>query len=54
MHVNYIHYNPVKHGYTKEIRAWPYSSFHSFVRKGILPLDWCGAVESSDGKYGEA
>src|SRR5579872_2724577 len=27
-HVNYIHYNPVKHGYVKRVKDWPYSSFH--------------------------
>ncbi|HEV2613640.1 MAG TPA: transposase [Gammaproteobacteria bacterium] len=31
-HVNYIHYNPVKHGYVKSVVDWPYSSFHSFVK----------------------
>ena len=27
-HVNYIHFNPVKHGLVKEVIEWPYSSFH--------------------------
>jgi putative transposase len=39
-HVDYIHYNPVKHGYVTRAADWPYSSFHRFVRKGILPMDW--------------
>ena len=26
-HVNYIHYNPVKHGYVKRVADWPYSLF---------------------------
>lgn len=40
-HVNYIHYNPVKHGLVRKVRDWPYSSFHRFVRLNILPVDWC-------------
>ncbi|HEV2614846.1 MAG TPA: transposase [Gammaproteobacteria bacterium] len=39
-HVNYIHYNPVKHGYVKNVCDWPYSSFHNFVKQGLLPADW--------------
>jgi putative transposase len=40
MHVNYIHFNPVKHGHAKAPRDWPHSSFHRFVREGLLPVDW--------------
>jgi putative transposase len=40
-HVNYIHYNPVKHGLVQRVVDWPYSSFHKFVRDGILPRNWC-------------
>jgi putative transposase len=41
-HVNYIHYNPVKHGLVKRVCDWPYSSFHRYVRLGALPRDWGG------------
>ena len=44
-HVNYIHYNPVKHGWVKRVSDWPYSSFHAHARKGIYPLDWTGECE---------
>jgi len=44
-HVNYIHYNPVKHGLAKQPRDWPYSSFHKFVRLGILPANWSDNCE---------
>ena len=27
-HVNYVHYNPVKHGLVKNVKDWPYSTFH--------------------------
>jgi putative transposase len=40
-HLNYIHYNPVKHGYVIAPRDWQYSSFHRFVKNGLYPGDWC-------------
>ena len=39
-HVNYIHYNPIKHGLVKELRDWPYSSFHHYVQNGQLCENW--------------
>lgn len=42
-HVDYIHYNPVKHGYVRYVKDWPHSSFHHYVRLGLLPADWAGA-----------
>jgi putative transposase len=40
--VDYIHYNPVKHGYVGQVKDWPYSSFHRYVRHGLYPIDWAG------------
>jgi putative transposase len=42
-HVDYIHWNPVKHGYVERAGDWPYSTFHRFVRDGRLPADWASA-----------
>lgn len=39
-HINYIHYNPVKHKIVERVADWPHSSFHRYVRSGILPIDW--------------
>ncbi len=39
-HVDYIHWNPVKHGHVERVVDWPYSSFHWYVRNGWLPNDW--------------
>ena len=39
-HVDYIHYNPCKHGLVTRPADWPYSSFHRFVERGVLPKDW--------------
>jgi putative transposase len=30
-HADYIHWNPVKHGWVKQVKDWPYSSFHDYV-----------------------
>lgn len=39
-HVDYLHYNPVKHGYVDKAIDLPYSSIHRFVEKGIISSDW--------------
>ena len=42
-HLNYIHYNAVKHGLVNNPRDWPWSTFHQFVKMGYYELDWaCG------------
>lgn len=44
-HVDYIHYNPVKHGYVKQAVDWPYSTFHRYVRAGVYPENWASVDE---------
>lgn len=39
-HIDYCHWNPIKHGQVKQLANWPYSSFHRYVQKGILPANW--------------
>ena len=39
-HLDYIHYNPVKHGLCSAAKEWQYSSFHRYVSQGVYPLDW--------------
>jgi putative transposase len=39
-HVDYIHFNPVKHGHVARLVDWPYSSFHRYVADGIFRDDW--------------
>jgi len=41
-HVEYIHWNPVKHGLVKRVADWPYSTFHRSVAQGMYPADWGG------------
>jgi putative transposase len=52
-HVDYIHFNPVKHRLVTRIRDWPHSSFQLYVRKGILPIDWAADVSESAFDFGE-
>jgi putative transposase len=51
-HVNYIHYNPVKHGLVTQVKDWPYSSFARYAARGDLPADWAG-VDTQTGEFGE-
>ena len=44
-HVDYIHYNPVKHGWVTRVTDWQYSSFHRFVERGIYTPEWGAAVD---------
>jgi putative transposase len=52
-HIDYIHFNPVKHGYVENVSDWPYSSFHRMVRTGIYPADWVIGTSDTDGDFGE-
>jgi REP-associated tyrosine transposase len=52
-HVDYIHFNPVKHGHVARVRDWPYSSFHRMVRLGIIPDDWAGDAREGASGFGE-
>ena len=51
-HMDYMHFNPVKHGWVLRARDWPYSSLHRFVRDGRLPADW-GISAAIQGEFGE-
>jgi putative transposase len=39
-HVDYIHFNPVKHGLARHPADWPHSSFARWVARGAYPADW--------------
>lgn len=45
-HVEYVHYNPAKHGLTDRVSAWPYSTFHRDVAMGRAHRDWSVAQGS--------
>ncbi|WP_322514773.1 transposase [Rhodopseudomonas palustris] len=52
-HIDYIHFNPVKHGLVARVQDWPHSSFHRYCRKGLLPPEWGGDVRDLSGNFGE-
>lgn len=39
-HMDYVHYNPVKHGWVERVRDWPHSTFHRCVEVGMYPVEW--------------
>ena len=51
-HVDYVHINPLKHGLVRRVADWPHSSFHRYVRDGLLPADWAGVIDGK-GDFGE-
>jgi len=52
-HVDYVHFNPVKHGLVSRVQDWPHSSFHRYVRQGSLPNDWAGNIGGGMTGFGE-
>ena len=51
-HVEYIHYNPVKHGYVRRRSEWPHSSFVHYVKKKSHSEDWGSTEPLLDGHVG--
>lgn len=43
--MDYIHYNPVKHGYVSRVKDWPHSTFHRAVERGDYPSNWAAPAE---------
>ncbi|MGI4719803.1 MAG: REP-associated tyrosine transposase [Janthinobacterium lividum] len=50
-HVDYIHFNPVKHGLVRSAAEWPYSTFKRFVRDGVYAPDWGGNPACDDMEF---
>jgi putative transposase len=38
--VDYVHFNPVKHGHAARAADWPYSTIHVWIRRGWTDADW--------------
>jgi putative transposase len=43
--MDYLHFNPVKHGHVARVADWPYSSFHRLVKADWYAPDWAGGGE---------
>jgi putative transposase len=52
-HVDYVHFNPVKHKHVARVIDWPHSSFHRYVERGLLTADWGGDMRNIQGSFGE-
>ena len=50
-HVDYIHWNPMKHAYVSRVADWPYSSFHRYVREGVYDKNWAGMIDRAHDRY---
>jgi putative transposase len=48
-HMNYIHYNPVKHGLVERARDWSWTSLHRLMEEGKYPANWGEQVEIPEG-----
>ena len=52
-HMDYLHFNPVKHGLVKRVADWPYSSFHRHVADGVYDEDWAMTSTPDPDEFGE-
>lgn len=49
IHIEYIHFNPVKHSLVLKASDWNHSSFTSYVDRGYYLLDWgCAGIENEN------
>jgi len=50
MYVDYIHYNPLKHGLVNDVADWPWSTCHKFLKNGFYKHR---VFKDYDGNFGE-
>ena len=51
--INYIHYNPVKHGYAKDPFTYRHSSIHEYFQEGYYSKDWGCREPVFNGDFGD-
>ena len=51
-HLDYIHYNPVKHGLAMAAADWPWSSFRLWQAAGLYPNGWGASDPGLSGDVG--
>ena len=51
-HIEYIHWNPVKHGLARQVSDWPYSTFHKYVAQSAYPMNWAGNIGEKENETG--
>ncbi len=47
-HIDYIHFNPVKHNLVYIVKDWEYSSFKDYVINGQYDIDWCNFGDKNE------
>jgi len=47
-HLDYIHYNPIKHGIVQKAKDWDFSSFNKFVKLGLYDENWCNFEDKNN------
>lgn len=52
-HMDYVHYNPIKHGLVQRAVDWPYSSLQRYCASGVYNENWAAAVKTEDFNFGE-
>jgi len=52
-HMDYVHFNPVKHGLVNAAADWPYSTFRQAIERGIYPEQWAPLGGMMEGEFGE-
>lgn len=53
-HMDYLYFNPVKHGLVSQVKDWPYSTFHRDVKAGIYAESWGSGLAFEDGQFGDS
>ena len=56
-HMDYIHYNPVKHELAQSPIEWPYSTIHRLTKNRVYPENWAinpSTNSSNHQNYGES
>ena len=53
MNVDYIHHNPVKHGWVRRPLDWPHSTLHGYIDRRLVTPDWGVAMDDEVSGYGE-
>ncbi|QKT05108.1 transposase [Ectothiorhodospiraceae bacterium 2226] len=52
-HVDYVHFNPVKHGWVRRPGDWPHSTLHGYIARRMVPSDWGAGEVDERGGFGE-
>lgn len=51
--MDYLHFNPLKHGLVSNVKDWPYSTFHRYVKAGVYDENWGAGLDLLDGEFGD-